>query len=52
VDGAPTAQLAFDLAIDGYSSEWLLDAPTLFVTAKRWSADLTLQSQLTPTVAP
>jgi hypothetical protein len=47
-----TTQLAFDLAVDGYSSAWLLDAPTLQVEAERWTQDLTLFSYVIPTAAP
>jgi hypothetical protein len=45
-------QLSFDLAVDGYNSTWLLQAPSLYVEAERWTQGLALYSRAIPTVAP
>ena len=44
-----TTQLAFDLAVDGYDPAWLLDAPSLYVQAERWTQGLALYSRVIPT---
>jgi hypothetical protein len=47
-----TTQLSFDLAVDGYNSTWLLEAPSLYVQAERWTQGLELYARVTPTIAP
>jgi hypothetical protein len=43
-----TTQLAFDLAVDGYDPAWLLDAPSVYVQAERWTQGLELYSRVIP----